>query len=165
MAATQRPDVAPDRRPAAPRGIQSAPLTHAHLDKAGPWIRLMLGLAVISYTSYTTISGVGGDLAPVLKDAPGYMPLAVGLGVAVFLSAGEWLTSEQVPLLYAFLLLIDARYTQRQIGPAIDALAQYHLREQPALLTQGVSLAVSWGLSIALARYGEILLFGRRKKG
>ena len=147
------------------RGIRSAPLTHTHLDKAGPWVRLLLGVAVIAYTGYTTISGVGADLAPVLVGAPPYMPLAVGLGVAVFLSAGEWMTSEQVPLIYTLLLLIDAHYTERQIGPWVDSLVQYHLSAQPALLTQVVSFIASWGLSIALARYGEILLFGRRRRG
>lgn len=147
------------------RGITSAPLTHTHLDKAGPWIRLLLGLVVIAYTSYTTISGVGQDLAPVLKDAPDYMPLAVGLGVAVFLSGGEWLTSEHVPVVYVILLLIDAHYTEVQIGPWIDKLAAYHLASAGVLATSVVSFLVSWGLSIAMARYGEILLFGRRKKG
>jgi hypothetical protein len=152
--------------PKAPlRGIKAAPLTHTHLDKAAPWIRLLLGLAVIAYTSYTTISGVGQDLAPVLRDAPDYMPLAVGLGVAIFLSGGEWLTSEHVPAVYAILLLIDAHYTQVQIGPWIDKLAAYHLASAPALAASVVSFLVSWGLSIAMARYGEILLFGRRKKG
>lgn len=160
MAITSKPIEPPQRR-----GVASAPLTHAQLDKAGPWLRALLGLALIAYTSYTTISGVGIDFAPLFVDSPAYIALAAGLGVAVFLSVGEWLTSESVPLIYILLLLIDARYTQRQIGPWVDALAQYHLREYPALLTMGVSLVTSWVLSIAAARYGEILLFGRRKKG
>jgi hypothetical protein len=147
----------------APRGIRSAPLSHTHLDKSGPWVRLLLGLALIAYTSYTTIAGVAADGAPLFVDRPQFA-LFAGLGVAVFLSVGEWLTSEHVPLVYALLLLIDARYTQRQIGPWVDALAQYHLQAQAWYLTQGVSLAVSWGLAIIAARYGEILLFGRRKK-
>lgn len=156
-----------EQQPSKPqlRGIRAAVLNHSHLDKAAPWIRLMLGLLVIAYTSYTTISGVGADLAPVLKDAPDYMPLAVGLTVAVILSGGEWLTSEHVPVVYALLLIIDASYTERQIGPWIDKLTAYHLATAPAIAVPVVSFLISWGLSIAMARYGEILLFGRRKKG
>lgn len=154
-----------DDKPAAPRGVGAVLITHNQLDKAAPWIRAMLGLALIAYTSYTTIAGVGADFAPLLIESPWYVPLAAGLGVAVFLSVGEWLTSETVPLVYSVLLLIDARYTQRQIGPWVDALARYHLAEQNSYLTMAVSLLVSWGSAILAARYGEILLFGRRKKG
>lgn len=150
--------------PPTMRGVRQAPLTHTQLDKAAPWLRAMLGLALIAYTSYTTISGVGLDFAPILKDSPAGIALAAGLCVAVFLSVGEWLTSESVPFIYFILLLIDARYTQRQIGPWIEALSAYHLREYPWYLTTGVSLIVSWGMAIAAARYGEILLFGRRRK-
>ena len=154
---------AKDVRKAAPRGVDPI-LSHTHLDKAGPWLRTMLGLALIAFTGYTTITGVGVDFAPLLEGAPPVVWLAAGLGVAVLLSLGEWLTSESVPLVYSILLLIDARYTQWQIGPKVDALAKYHLQDYPWYLTAGVSLVVSWGLAIVVARYGEILLFGRRKK-
>ena len=149
---------------AAPRGVRGTLVTHTQLDKAAPWIRAMLGLALIAYTSYTTIAGVGADFAPLFMGAPPWAPIAAGLGVAVFLSLGEWLTSEHVPFVYILLLLIDARYTQRQVGPWVDALATYHLQAQPAFLTAGVSVLVSWGLAVAAARYGEILVFGKRKR-
>jgi hypothetical protein len=156
----------PETNPTQPtRGINRAPLNHEHLDKSAPWIRMLLGLGLIAYTGYTTINGVRTDLAPLLVGAPWYMPLATGLGVAVFLSAGEWYTSEVAPFVYFILLLVDSRYTQRQIGPWIETLAAYHLKEYPSYLTVMVSLIVSWALAIAAARYGEILLFGRRKKG
>lgn len=144
------------------RGVRSAPLNRSHLDKAGPWLRGMLGLVLIAYTSYTTISGVGADAAPLLTGRPASVAIGVGLGVALFLSLGEWLTSESVPIVYVLLLIIDARYTQKQVGPYIDTLAAYHLQQAPAFAVNVVSFIVSWGLSIAAARYGEILLFGRR---
>ena len=154
----------PDKAPAN-RGVRSTLVNHNQLDKAAPWLRLLLGLSLIAYTSYTTVAGVGADFAPLLRDAPWYVPIAAGVGVAAFLSVGEWLTSESVPVVYTLLLLLDARYTQRQVGPWVDALAQYHLAEQNSYLTLAVSLVVSWGLALIAARYGEILLFGRRKKG
>lgn len=144
------------------RGVGSAPLSHAQLDKSGPWLRGLLGVALLAYTGYTTVSGVGTDFAPLLAGTPAWAPLAAGLGVALLLSLGQWLTSETVPIIYVLLLLIDARYTQRQLGPWIEALAAYHLSELGALWTSVVSFLVSWGVSIAAARYGEILLFGRR---
>lgn len=147
------------------RGVGSAPLSHSQLDKSGPWLRGLLGVGLLAYTGYTTVSGVGADFAPLLAGTPAWAPLAAGLGVALLLSLGQWLTSETVPIIYVLLLLIDARYTQRQLGPWVEALAAYHLRELGAVWTGVVSFLVSWGVSIAAARYGEILLFGRRRAG
>lgn len=146
------------------RGVSAPPLSHSQLDKAGPWLRGLLGVALLAYTGYTTVSGVGSDFAPLLVGTAAWVPLATGLGVALLLSLGQWLTSETVPIVYVLLLLIDARYTQRQIGPWVEALAQYHLRELDEVWTSVVSFLVSWGASIAAARYGEILLFGRRRR-
>lgn len=150
-----------------PRRGLSAPLSREHLDLAGPWLRLSAGVLLIGYTSYTTIAGVGEDFAPLLGGTiygPLSTRLAAGIAAAVFISLIQWLTSEQYPLIYLFFLAIDARYTQRQIGPGVAALAEYHLRDLDPLIPGVVSLLVSWGLSLVAARYGEILLFGKRKR-
>jgi hypothetical protein len=147
------------------RGL-AAPLSRAHLDRAGPWLRLLAGIVLIVYTSYTTITGVGVDFAPLLQGTIGGVSLRLigGFGVAAFLSLGEWLTSEQYPIVYSVLLILDARYTQRQIGPAVAALAEYHLQGLDPWIPSVVSLVASWGLSLLAARYGEILLFGKRAR-
>lgn len=148
------------------RNILQAPLDRNTVDRSAPWLRLIAGAALIAWSSYTTITGVGADFSPVLAGRMAFgmeATLVVGLLAALFLSLGEWLTSEHVPLLYSALLIIDARYTEMQIGPWIAALAAYHLRSSPQLLSTVVSFLVSWGLSLAIARYGEILLFGRRR--
>lgn len=148
------------------RNILQAPLDRNTVDRAAPWLRLLAGAALIAWSSYTTITGVGADFSPILAGKMVFgldAVLVTGLIVALLLSLGEWLTSEHVPIIYSALLVIDARYTEMQIGPWIAALAAYHLRASPQLLSTVVSFLLSWGLSLAIARYGEILLFGRRR--
>lgn len=147
-------------------GVARAPLSRTELERAAPWLRLLLGAALIAWSSYTTVLGIGTDLAPLVEDRAFYgVPLAVivGLAVAGLITLIQWLTSEHVPIVYATALIVDARYTQWQIGPWIEPLTTYHLRSAPSIVAQGVSFVVSWGLALLIARYGEILLFGRRR--
>jgi hypothetical protein len=113
-----------------PRRGLVAPLDRDMLDAAGPWLRLLAGLAIISYTSYTTVLGVGADFAPLLKgEIYGVgTRLIGGVLAAALISFVQWLTSERHIMIYSVFLWFDARYTQHQIGPAIDELAAYHLR-------------------------------------
>ena len=149
----------------AKRGLV-APLNRTHLDRAGPWIRLMIGLVLIAYTGYTTVRGVGEDFAPLLQGTIGPVPMTLigGLLAAVFLSVGQWLTAGVHTIVYAVLLILDARYTQRQIGPAVEALAAFHLPGVDSWVASVVSFVASWGASLLAARYGELLLFGKRKR-
>jgi hypothetical protein len=161
MTVQSRPlrDEQPDRR-------RGPPLNRTDLDRAAPWLRLLAGAALIAWSSYTTVLGIGVDFAPLVdKKTLGGVPLAVvvGLAAAVLLSLIQWLTSEHVPIAYAVALLVDARYTQWQIGPWIEPLAAYHLRGLPSVVALAISFVVSWGLALLIARYGEILLFGRRR--
>ncbi len=151
--------------PTPKRGILAAPLDRNAIDRAAPWLRLFAGIALIAWSSYSTITGVGQDFSPILKGKMAFgleATLVVGLLVAAFLSLGEWLTSEHIPILYSALLILDARYTEMQMGPWIDKLAAYHLQQASPWVPTVVSFLLSWGLSLAIARYGEILLFGRR---
>lgn len=151
---------------APPRDTLAAPLNRRHLDRAGPWLRLMIGLALIAYTGYTTVRGVGQDFAPLLQGVIYGVPMTLvgGLMVAVFLSVGQWLTAGRYTIIYAVLLIIDARYTQRQIGPAVASLAAFHLPGVDNSIVSVVSFLASWGASLLAARYGELLLFGKRKR-
>jgi hypothetical protein len=149
-----------------PAGVLRAPFSRADLDRAAPWLRLLFGAALIAWSSYTTVLGVGVDFAPLVTGREVYgVPLAavVGLSAAALITLVEWLTSEQAPLIYAAALVVDARYTQWQIGPWIEPLTTYHLRAAPPIVAIAVSFVVSWGLALLIARYGEILLFGKRR--
>ena len=145
-----------------------APLNRSDLDRAAPWLRLLAGAALIAWSSYTTIQGIGVDFAPffvgqsVMAFGVSAHQLIAGLVFAALLSLIEWLTSERMLIVYCAALLIDARYTQWQIGPFIQSLAQYHVRLEDPVVALIASFIVSWGLSLAIARYGELLLFGRR---
>lgn len=148
-------------------GVLRAPLDRNAIDRAAPWLRLLAGAGLIAWSSYTTVAGVGSDFAPILAGKMAFgmdATLVVGLLVALFLSLGEWLTSEHIPILYSALLILDARYTELQIGPWVDALVGYHLRGASQWVPGVVSFLLSWGLSLVIARYGEILLFGRRRQ-
>lgn len=147
------------------RDTLAPPLSRDTIDNARPWVRLLLGAALIAWSSYTTVSGVARDFAPLLQGAIYGVPMTLigGLAVALFLSFGEWLTNGHFPLFYCGLLIIDARYTQQQIGPPIDALARYHLSGLHEYAPLVVSFLVSWFVALAVARFGEVLLFGKRK--
>jgi hypothetical protein len=141
-----------------------APLDRRDLDRVAPWLRVALGLALLAWSSYTTIIGFNNDLSPVLEGKMLFgIPAGVLTGVllAVLLSLGEWLTSERARLIYSALLFVDAWYTQRQVGPAAEKLAKAYLSDTG--IAPLVALVLSWLAALAIARYGEILLFGRRR--
>lgn len=139
-----------------------APLSRADLDRAGPWFRAVLGLVFIAISVVTTVRGVQQDFAPLLAWHPFAGPIA-GIVVAALLSVGQWLTSERVPFVYLVLVLIDARYTQAPLSEPIFQLATYHLHDMPVWAIPIVAMMVSWTMALLVARFGEILLFGRRR--
>ncbi len=142
-----------------------APLSRHDLDRALPWLRLLVGAAFIGFSTVTTVAGVRADFAPLLVGDLYGVPVWVvaGLALSLLVTLGQWGTSDRWPLVYSALLLIDARYTQRAIGPAIETLAEYH--SNGSALAWVVALVLSWLIALATARYGEVLLFGRRKGG
>lgn len=144
-----------------------APLNRRDLDRALPWFRGALGLALIAYSSIATVDGVRVDCGPLcaapIAGLPVAVPLWVALGVAAaaLLSLGEWFTSWRWWGVYAVLLLADARYSQRWLDDWTLPLAAYNVGADVAWVVSGV---VSWGLALIVALAGEALLFGWRKK-
>lgn len=155
-------DLPPVTRPQR-GGLLQPPINRNNLDRAAPWLRLIAGLVLIAVSSYSTITGVAADAAPLeLPVVAGLAGgVAAGVLVALFLSLGEWLTSEQVPYVYAAFLLMDAWYTQRQIGDGVVRLANYHLGGTG--VAPVIAFVLSWLLALAIARFGEVLLFGKRR--
>lgn len=144
-------------------GMLQPPLNRNNLDRAAPWLRGLAGLILIAVSSYSTIAGVQADAAPLelplVVGIPG--AIAAGVVVALFLSLGEWLTSEQAPYVYGALLILDAWYTQRQTAGPVARMAAYHLGGTG--LAPLIAFVLSWLLAIAIARFGELLLFGKRR--
>jgi hypothetical protein len=164
-----------DSRPTTPtttptRGAYRAPLSREELERSIPWLRALGGVLLLSYSSITTIHGVGVDFAPFFQGQPllpiiGISPqqLLSGLLLALLISLVQWLTSEKLPLIYALFLLVDARWTQWSIAPIAERLLAYHLPQLSALWVTGLTFVVSWTLAVMVARYGEVLLLGRRR--
>lgn len=146
----------------------AAPLSRSDLDRSLPWFRVLLGLVLITYSSVATIDGVRVDCGPLcagpISGLPVVIPVWIVLGVlvAVLMSVAEWLTSDRYMTIYAVVLLADARYSQSWLDDWILPLVTYHTQGSP--LAWAIGLVVSWGLAILVARFGEVLLFGRRTK-
>lgn len=149
------------KKPAAP------PLSRTDLDRALPWFRILLGAIFIAYSSLATIDGVRVDCGPLcattVSDLGVPLWVIVGVTVAALLSLGQWFTSERWPWVYIALILVDARYTQWWVDDWALPLAQHHVQAAGDLAWM-IGLVVSWFLAIGCARFGEVLLFGTRKK-
>jgi hypothetical protein len=145
------------------RDYTRAPLSRAELAKAGPWLRGGLGVALIAYSALSTIDGVRADCGPLCEGVVYGLPLGllIGVLVAALLSLGQWLTSEHWRFAYAVLLLIDARYSQRWLDDWLVPVTQHNIASD-AGLAMSAGLVLSWVGAVAIAMFGELLLFGRR---
>lgn len=145
------------------RDYRRAPLSRADLQKAAPYLRAGLGVVLIAYSALSTIDGVQADCGPLCAGLVYGVPLGllVGVGVAALLSLGQWLTSESWRFAYAVLLLVDARYSQRWLDDWLLPVAAHNIGDVG--LASSAGLLLSWALAIAIAMFGEILLFGRRR--
>lgn len=141
-----------------------APLSRKHLYKAAPGLRAVLGIVLIGASWYSTIIGVHADATPLELPSVGFVPggIIAGIVLALLLTIGEWLTSEKAIYIYIGLLVLDAWYTQRQIDDRSYALVAYHLAAAPPWAPPILGFVLSWLIAIAVARFGELLLFGRR---
>lgn len=143
------------------------PLSRSDLDRALPWFRGALGLALIAYSSLATIDGVRVDCGPLCTAPIVGLPVAVpiwaalGVGAAALLSLGQWFSSWRWWWVYALLLMADARYSQMWLDDWTQPLAAHNLEGGVAWW---VGFVVSYGLALLVAVFGEVLLFGRRAR-
>jgi hypothetical protein len=141
------------------------PLDRALLDANLRPARTVLGLLFIAYCALTTIDGVHALLlprlsGPVLAGYYGYGVLA-GLIVATVVSAVEWLCAEHYPPAYLVALAVDMWFSYWPLAWFWRPILQAQLADSwtMELATVSLSLVLAW----AAARYGELLLFGRRR--
>lgn len=140
-------------------------LNRSHLDKSLPYVRALVGLVLLAYGALSTIDGVRVDCGPLCVGLWQGLPVwqVAGIIVAVLLSVGQWFTSDRYPTIYYALLLVDIRYTQWWADDWIMPLTRYHVRGIDPMLAVGIGLVVSYALAYGVARFAELLLFGRRK--
>jgi hypothetical protein len=139
------------------------PLNRRDLEKSGPYLRAILGVGLIAYSSISTIDGVRNDCGPLCAAAWQGIPIWIiaGVAVAAGLTLVQWLTSESWRFVYAVALLIDARYSQRWLDDWFVPVASHNVTD--ITLAIGAGLVLSWVGALAIAMFGEVLLFGRRR--
>jgi hypothetical protein len=144
------------------RPLGAAPLDRRHLDTARTPFRLLLGILFVGYSSIGTILGVNGDLTPALaaREDGAVIGLAAGVIIAAGIFIAEILLAEAAIGWYLIVLAPDAWYTYRLSG-WIGTIARAHLSH--GLLTTVIIIAVTAVFSLAVAYFGERLLFGKRR--
>lgn len=140
----------------------AAPIDRRHLDTARTPFRVLLGVLFVGYSSIGTIIGVRDDLAPALAGRPDgpMIGLAVGIGLALAIFLAEIFLAEAALGWYLLVLIPDAWYTFR-FSDWIDAVLRPQL---PTGVVAGVVIVTITALfSLAVAYFGERLLFGKRR--
>jgi hypothetical protein len=153
-----------------------APISRTFVDGALPFLRIALGVAFIAYSANSTIRIGATDLIWLF---PTTNTITIGGGadaywyaavVAIILFAGQIATSERYPRTYHLFLWPDAIYTGRGVQAALDTaltvLAGAVVGDNAG--ARMIGWLISWpvGLIIGyvIARWGEELLFGKRRK-
>jgi hypothetical protein len=140
----------------------AAPLSREYLDTSRRPMRVLAGAAFVAYSSIGTILGVQGDLAPALasRDDSAILGYGIGVVVAVIIFVAELLLAEVSLWWYLVVLVPDVYYTYRFSG-WIGAIV--HARVADAFAAQVATVIITGLFSLAVAYFGERLLFGRRR--
>jgi hypothetical protein len=154
---TSRP--LPESRPSS-----HGPISRSYLRAAKSPARVIAGLAFIAYSSAATIQYVNSDLSSVLQGRlwigmqAGYV---LGLLLAIAITGWEWLAADEPFVWYALPLALDSWYTYRMTVPWVALIVQAQI-DTPATAT-ATAIIISAVSSVAVALFGERLLFGRRR--
>jgi hypothetical protein len=144
----------------------AAPLPRAWLDTIAPGTRVFFGIVFMAWSWISTLLILGRLLAPALTSStiPGIGDrYLVAIGFAFLVSIAEFVSSDRWPGAYwATMLLADASFTTWQTHTWLELIVAPH-----TALTAGVQAAI-WITSlvggIIAARFGELLLFGKRRR-
>ena len=140
----------------------AAPLPRRYLDTSRRPARVLFGAAFVAYSSIGTILGVQSDLAPALANHVdgAILGYSIGVAVAIVIFVAELLLAESAFFWYLIFLAPDAWYTYRFSG-WIGAVVQSRIADPWS--AQVVTVAVTGLFAIAVAYFGERLLFGKRR--
>jgi hypothetical protein len=140
-----------------------APINRKHLDAARTPFRVLLGAAFVAYSSLGTVAGVRSLLAPALAQAPdgATIGLIVGVVVALVIFGAEVLLSDVSLAWYLVPLLPDTYFTYRFSG-WIEAIVRAQIKAEPTATALVVLITAAF--SLAVAYFGERLLFGKRRR-
>lgn len=139
-----------------------APINRKHLDTARTPFRVLLGAAFVAYSSLGTVVGVRALLSPALAqvhDGP-LIGLIVGILVALIIFGAEVLLSD-VSLVWYLLPLAPDVYLTYTFSVWIEAIVRAQIEDEPA--ATAVVIVITAAFSLAVAYFGERLLFGKRR--
>lgn len=144
------------------RGGIAPPLSRHYLDTSRRPARVLAGAAFVAYSSIGTILGVHEDLAPALANRTdgAILGYGIGIGVAIIIFVAELLLAESAFFWYLIFLAPDVWYTYRfsdWIAPLVET------RIADPTLAQIVSVVITGLFAVAVAYFGERLLFGKRR--
>ena len=153
---------------------REAPLSRDLVDIALPWLRAGLGIAFIAFSANSTIFISAADQLWLFEatrqitigafaDAYWY---AAAFALVLFI--GEVATGEKYPRVYRLFLIPDAIYTARGVwvglSKALIVLIAPWLGDGAAgILGPVLAAPFAFWLGYLIAKWGEILLFGRRR--
>lgn len=155
---------------------REAPIPRAVIDELRPYGRAILGLLFVGYSARSTVSLCASDLLWLFEgtreitiygfpDAYWYSGL-----LALLLFAGEVMTSEKYPRTYWLFLIPDTFYTARGLWgglfKASTVLAGSITSDGTIAQVIGfvAATAISAYLGYMIAKWGEVLLFGNRRR-
>lgn len=141
----------------------AAPLPRAYLDSARTPARVFFGILFVAYSSIGTVTGVQGDLAPALAHRTDGLMIgyALGFALALLIFLAELLLAEVSPFWYSVVLIPDVWYTYRFSG-WIGAIIRANV-EADSLVVGATVVITTTIFSLAVAYFGERLLFGKRR--
>lgn len=161
-----------------------APFSRSIVDETLPWLRAALGVCFVAFSAGSTIQLAGGHLLWLFEGTKqitiGAFPDAYwySTALAVILFVGEVWSSERYPKTYRLFLIPDTFYTGLGIFAGLAKAITTLLLA--ALIAMGVELqtatpiadVLGWLLAFPaaayvgylIAKWGEVLLFGKRRK-
>src|SRR5262245_42900350 len=150
------------------RAGMAPPLPRAWLDTIAPAIRVLFGLIFIAWSWVSTVIIVGAWLRPLLSastipGAPDWF--LVAFLFAILVTVVEFVSSDRWPIVYWIVLLaLDASFTTWQTHTWLLIIAQAQMPVGTEIAPLGhvaIWLASCVG-GILAAKFGEVLLFGKR---
>lgn len=158
--------------------VREAPISRGLVDEALPWLRALLGLAFVAYSANSTIFLGATHLMWLFETTK---RITIGSfadaywysgALALLLFVGEVATSERYPRGYRFFLVPDVFYTGLGVFAGLSkalsllTVAVIGTEYQAAANWLGWLLAfpVSAYIGYIIAKWGEILLFGKRRR-
>lgn len=155
---------------------EAAPLSRGLIDESLPWLRALLGLAFVAYSANSTIFLGASHLMFLFESTKattigGFADAYWYSGaIALLLFVGEVATAERYPRTYRIFLVPDMFYTGLGVFTGLSKalivlmFAATGYKEAAQWIGWLLAFPVAGVLGYFIAKWGEVLLFGRRRQ-